>query len=159
MPDRLRDKNKCTALLCPKTQHHFALSYALAIYSYLNPVLHQYVFPGVFMFVRNVAIRLTPHTTWTSLIVWTTLGRLPKSKVYNCIHTAKNYNLSLSVWYLTPLRGQFEAAFKLNPAAAPPLSETNTMIELSNILTFCKASTTRPTDSSNSCSIPRHWNK
>lgn len=55
-----------------------------------------------------------------------------------------------------PLRGQFEAAFRLKPAGAPPLSVENTITLFSSIFFFRKASTTRPTDSSSLLSMPEN---
>lgn len=62
------------------------------------------------------------------------------------------------MWYydykiLTPFRGQLDAAFRLNPAAGPPLSVVNTTIEFLSILRCLKLSITKPTDSSSFVNI------
>jgi hypothetical protein len=48
----------------------------------------------------------------------------------------------------TPLNGQFEAAFWLNPAAGPPLSVVKTMIESASMPCLSRLEMMRPTDSS-----------
>lgn len=50
---------------------------------------------------------------------------------------------------LTPLKGQFDAALRLKPAAGPPLSVEKIITEFSSIPALNKASTTLPTESSN----------
>ena len=57
----------------------------------------------------------------------------------------------------TPFNGQFEAAFKLNPLAGPPLSVVKTMIESFSIFFCASASTTFPTDSSNLYNIAANF--
>ena len=54
----------------------------------------------------------------------------------------------------TPLRGQLEAALRLNPAAGPPLSVEKMMIELLSIPRSPNADTTSPTHWSNLDNIP-----
>ncbi|GLH14179.1 Protein of unknown function [Gryllus bimaculatus] len=49
--------------------------------------------------------------------------------------------------------GQLDAAFRLKPAAGPPLSVEKMMILLLSILALFRAATTRPTDWSSSDSI------
>ena len=56
--------------------------------------------------------------------------------------------------FFVPLRGQFEAAFKLKPAGGPPLSVENTITLFFSIPFLRSASTTWPTDSSSLLSIP-----
>lgn len=56
--------------------------------------------------------------------------------------------------FFVPLRGQFEAAFKLKPAGGPPLSVENTITLFFSIPFLRRASTTWPTDSSSLLSIP-----
>lgn len=48
--------------------------------------------------------------------------------------------------FFTPLSGQLDAAFKLNPPAGPPLSVEKMIILSRNMPLFCRASTTWPTD-------------
>lgn len=74
--------------------------------------------------------------------------------VKGLIEYEKYYSFDKKNKLLTPLSGQFEAAFWLNPPAGPPLSVEKTMIELWSILLARSSSTTRPTDSSSFQSIP-----
>lgn len=68
----------------------------------------------------------------------------------------KTYSPSQGV-FLTPLSGQLDAAFKLKPAAAPPLSVENTITQSLRIFFLLKASTIWPTDLSNLFNMPNKY--
>lgn len=53
----------------------------------------------------------------------------------------------------TPRKGQLDAAFRLNPAAGPPLSVVKTMMLFLSMPELCKAFITSPTDVSSLLSI------
>ena len=93
-----------------------------------------------------------------------------KRDLFSCSEKRQNNPLCLGVFFsnglhnnpaprtppsnkvsLTPRKGQFDAWFWLNPAAGPPLSVENTIIEFCNIPDVCRAFTIRPTLSSSLC--------